>query len=58
LGDQIEEMIGACSTMKNRDKYRGLAGKPVGQRKLGRRRHRWEGNIMMDLKEVGWGGIN
>jgi hypothetical protein len=31
-------------------------GKPEGKRPLGRRRHKWEDNIMMDLKEVRWGG--
>jgi len=28
-------------------------GKPDGKRPLGRRRHRWEDNIKMDLKYVG-----
>jgi hypothetical protein len=35
--------------------YRVLVGKPEGKRPLGRPRDRWEGNIKMDLKEVGWG---
>jgi hypothetical protein len=26
-----------------------------GKRPIGRARHRWEDNIKMDLKEVGWG---
>ena len=30
-------------------------GKPEGKRPLGRPRHRWEGNIRMDLQEVGGG---
>jgi hypothetical protein len=25
---------------------------------VGRPRHRWEDNIKMDLREVGWGGVN
>ena len=29
--------------------YRGLVGKPEGNRPLGRPRHRWEDNIKMDL---------
>jgi hypothetical protein len=37
--------------------YRVLVGKPVGKRLLGRLRHRWEGNIKMDLQEVGCGGV-
>ena len=37
--------------------YRILMRKPVGKRPLlGRPRRRWEGNIKMDLHEVGWGG--
>jgi hypothetical protein len=34
---------------------RVLVGKPEGKRSLGRPRHRWEGNIKMDLQDVGWG---
>jgi len=30
-------------------------GKPEGKRLLGRPRSRWEDNIKIDLKEVGWG---
>ena len=32
-----------------------LVGKPEGNRPLGRPRLRWEGNIKMDLQEVGRG---
>jgi hypothetical protein len=35
--------------------YRALVGKPEGRRPLGRPRHRWEDNIKMDLRKVGWG---
>jgi hypothetical protein len=35
--------------------YNVLVGKPEGQRPLGRPRHRWEGNIKMDLQKVGCG---
>jgi hypothetical protein len=31
---------------------------PEGKRPLGRPRHRWEGNIKMDLRETGWGGMD
>jgi hypothetical protein len=34
---------------------RVLVGKPEGKRSLGGPRHRWEGNIKMDLQEVGGG---
>jgi hypothetical protein len=35
-----------------------LVGKPEGKRPLGRPRHRWENNIRMDLREIGWGGMD
>ena len=35
--------------------YRVLMAKPEGRRPLERPRHRWEDNIQMDLREVGWG---
>jgi hypothetical protein len=38
--------------------YRVLVGKSEGKRPLGRPRRRWEGNFKMDLKEVGWGGMD
>jgi hypothetical protein len=31
-----------------------LVGKPVGKRPLKRHRHRWEDNIGMNLREIGW----
>jgi hypothetical protein len=30
----------------------------VGKRPLGRPRHRWGDNIRMDLREIGWGGMD
>jgi hypothetical protein len=38
--------------------YRILVGKPEGKRLLGRPYRRWEDNIIMDLTEIGWGGMN
>jgi hypothetical protein len=35
--------------------YRVLVGKPERRKPLGRPRRRWEDNIKMDLREVGWG---
>jgi hypothetical protein len=32
-----------------------LVGKPEGKGPLGKPRHRWEDNIKIDFKEVGWG---
>jgi hypothetical protein len=33
-------------------------GKPGGKRPLGRPGHRWEDNIKMELREIGWSGID
>jgi hypothetical protein len=47
----------ACSTQgEKRNAYRIVVGKPEGKRPLGRPRHRWEDNIRMDLREIGWAG--
>jgi hypothetical protein len=43
---------------ERRGAYRALVGKPEGRRPLGRPRRRWENNIEMDLREVGWGGMD
>jgi hypothetical protein len=34
------------------------AQKPEGKRPLGRQRHRWVDNIKMDLREIGWDGVD
>ncbi|KAJ4431282.1 hypothetical protein ANN_19879 [Periplaneta americana] len=38
----------------HRNAYRVLVGRPEGKRPLGRPRRRWEDNIKMDLREVGY----
>jgi hypothetical protein len=43
---------------ERRGAYRALVGKPEGMRPLGRPRRRWEDNIKMYLREVGWGGMD
>jgi hypothetical protein len=40
---------------EDRGVHRVLVGKREGKRPLGRPRRRWEGNIKMDLQEVGRG---
>jgi hypothetical protein len=37
--------------------YRVLVGKPEGKRPLGRPKRRWEDGIKVDLREIGWGGV-
>jgi hypothetical protein len=47
-------MGGACSTNgEKRNAYRILVGKPKG-----RPRRRWVDNIKMDLREIGWDGVD
>jgi hypothetical protein len=41
-----------------RNVYRVLVGKPEGKRPLGRPRRRWEDEIKMGLREIGWGGVD
>jgi hypothetical protein len=43
---------------ERRGAYRALVGKLEGKRPLERPRRRWEDNIKMDLREVGWGGMD
>jgi hypothetical protein len=38
-----------------RGAYRFLMGRPEGKRSLGRPRRRWEDNIKMALRGMGWG---
>jgi hypothetical protein len=43
---------------EKRNAYRILVGKPEGKRQLGRPRRRWVNNVKMDLREIGWGGMD
>jgi hypothetical protein len=43
---------------EQRNAYRILVGKPEGKRPLGRPRYRWVDNIKMDLREIGWDGVD
>jgi hypothetical protein len=43
---------------EKRNAYGILVGKLEGKRPLRRPRHRWENNNKMDLREVGWGGMD
>jgi hypothetical protein len=35
-----------------------MVGKPEGRRPLGRPRRRWVNNIKIDLREIGWYGMD
>jgi hypothetical protein len=41
-----------------RSAYRILVEKPKGRRPLVSPRHRWVGSIKMDLREIGWDGVD
>jgi hypothetical protein len=43
---------------KKRNEYRIFVGKPEGKRPLERPRRRWIDNIKMDLREIGWDGLD
>ena len=43
---------------ERRYEYRFLVGKPKGRRQHGGPRRRLEDNIKMDLREVGYGGMD
>jgi hypothetical protein len=52
-------MGSACSTNgAKRTAYRILVGKPEGKRPLGRPRLRWVKHIKIDLREIGWSGLD
>jgi hypothetical protein len=43
---------------EKRNAYRVLVGKPEGKTPLGRPRRKWEDNIRIELREIGWGGMD
>jgi hypothetical protein len=48
-----------CSTNgEKRNAYRILVGKPDGKRSLGKPKPKCVDNIKMDLREIGWDGMD
>jgi hypothetical protein len=43
---------------EKRNACRILMEKPEGKKPLRRPMRRWEDNIRMDLREIGWGGVD
>jgi hypothetical protein len=43
---------------KKGNAYGILVGEPEGKGPLGRARRRWVDNIKMDLREIGWDGVD
>jgi hypothetical protein len=41
-----------------RNAYNIFVGKPEGERPLSRPRRRWEDNIGMGRREIGWEGVD
>jgi hypothetical protein len=44
--------------VEKRNSYRILVGNPEGKTPLERPRRKWMDNIKMDLREIGWAGID
>jgi hypothetical protein len=55
---RMREAGNAARTGERRGVYRVLVGKAEGKRPFGRPRRRWEGNIKMDIQEVGCGDMD
>jgi hypothetical protein len=43
---------------EKRNAYRILVGRPEGKRSLGSPRRRWVDNIKMNLRKIGWDGMD
>jgi hypothetical protein len=43
---------------EERKEYKVLVGNPEGKRPLGRPRRRWEDGIIIELREMGLGGVD
>jgi len=51
--------VGHVACMEDRrNACYNLVGKPEGKRPLGRSSRRWEDNIRMDLRKIGWKGVD
>jgi predicted lipase len=52
---KVYEMSGTCSTLGRDEKcIQNFSRKSEGKRPLGRHWSRWEDNIRMDVREIGW----
>jgi hypothetical protein len=49
---------GHVTRITENNAYRILVTKPEGKRSLRRRRRRWVNNIIMDLRDIGWSGMD
>jgi hypothetical protein len=52
-------MGGSCSTNGGEEEYMYvIGGRPEEERPMGRPSRRWVDNIKMDLREMGWDGVD
>jgi hypothetical protein len=52
-------MGGVCNTHgRDENLIQNFGQKNEGKTPLGRPRHRWENNIRMGLREIGWEGVD
>jgi hypothetical protein len=64
FGPKRDEVIGGWRKLHNEElhnlycSYRILVGNPEGKRPLGRHRRGWDGNIRIDLRDMGWGDVD
>jgi hypothetical protein len=54
---EVERGRAYSTNCSKRNSYRILVETPEGKRPVGRPRRRWVDNIKMDLREIGWGGM-
>jgi hypothetical protein len=47
-----------CSSLGLGTRRSVFVGKTEAERPLGTLRHRWENNIKIDFREIGWGGMD
>jgi hypothetical protein len=52
---RLEGYVACMGEMRNA--YKILVGRPEGKKPLRRPRHKWEDNIRIDLREIGWDGV-
>jgi hypothetical protein len=59
IKSRMMKWVGHAAQMgEKRNAYRILVGKPEGKRPLGRPRCRLVDNIKIDLRGIGWGGMD
>jgi hypothetical protein len=51
-------MTNDVSSCKHIIAYNILVGRPEGRRPLGRPRRKWEDNIKIDFREIGFGDVD